>query len=179
METKKLLIDMDDVVAELLEYCCNEHYLNGNEKYVHTDIDDWEFNGIHFSYLFNMPGTFLKLNVMRYAKECLKFLHDIGYEIWFVTTPSTPTSIVEKMEWVENNFPFLGWKRVFPTTNKGMVIGNLLLDDAPHNLSRFTSGLKICYGKLYNRGVDCDYRVHNWLEFTELVLRLPQLSLIN
>jgi 5'-nucleotidase len=163
---------MDDVTAELLKYCCAEHNATFGTTYVHTKLEEWGLNLERFGYLFDKPGTFANLEVVPHAKECLRFLHDLGHEIWFVTNPWTKQSVIEKMDWVDIHFPFLGWQRVIATKDKGMIKGDLLLDDSPNTLVQFEHGMQVCFHKLYNCHVSSDHRVHDWLEFTQLVLQM-------
>ncbi len=58
------------------------------------------------------------------------------------------------------------------THRKELVRGDLLLDDAPHNLKAFARyGIPVAMAYPYNAGVDC-FRVADWREFLTLVDRL-------
>jgi 5'(3')-deoxyribonucleotidase len=58
---------------------------------------------------------------------------------------------------------------------KYRVVGDLLFDDAPHNLLAFqrTGRIAVAMDYAYNRNVDAP-RVANWREFEQLVLQLKE-----
>ena len=69
-------------------------------------------------------------------------------------------------------FPYLSWKNVIVTHNKQMIIGDVLVDDAPHNLigGRYK---KILMSAPHNRHFETTgtgiVRVSNWLQVYEVI----------
>lgn len=68
------------------------------------------------------------------AAEVLQKLIDDGHDI-FIVTASTWKTLPSKMENVLfKYFPFITWNQVIVTNNKQIISGDVLVDDAPHNL---------------------------------------------
>lgn len=78
------------------------------------------------------PGWFRELPVVPGSQEGVARLMEAGVDIWICTKPmeGNPTCASDKYEWVAEHFPDLA-KRVIVTPNKGLVVGDVLLDDAP------------------------------------------------
>lgn len=78
------------------------------------------------------PGWFRDLPVVPGSQEGVEVLLERGIDVWVCTKPmeSNPTCASDKQWWVEKHFPALA-RRVIVTPNKGMVVGDVLLDDAP------------------------------------------------
>ncbi len=110
------------------------------------------------------PGLFLHLTPLPNAIEVLDRLHT-KYDILIVTS-SVSTAFTEKEMWIEKHLPFIGKRNLIFSHRKNMICGDLLFDDAPHNLTAFsaTGRLAVAMDYPYNRDVNVP-RVQNWLEF--------------
>jgi 5'-nucleotidase len=173
-QLRTLLIDMDEVVAELLKYCYAQHAENTGIKHNHLDIEEWSFSGVHVAHIWEKPGTFELLEVTKDAQEVLLDLQKRGFEIFFLTSPPTIHSVQEKMKWVEKHFPFIGWSHVIAFQHKHMIDGDLLFDDSPRNLDTYDKGLRIACDRKYNRTAKAHARVSGWWQFHELVWMTQQ-----
>lgn len=73
---------------------------------------------------------FLNLPLIDGALESIRELSEI-YNIYFLSTPqwSNPFSWMEKRLWVEKHFGECMFKRLILTHNKGLLIGQYLIDD--------------------------------------------------
>ncbi|WLD93243.1 5'(3')-deoxyribonucleotidase [Alkalihalobacillus sp. AL-G] len=168
---KTLLIDMDSVICDLM----TEWHSRYNQEYDDTlsvqDLKCWnsekyvkdECGTKIYDYL-DEPGIFIKLEPLPHAIEVLSRLHE-KHEILIVTTSRT-YAYTEKEKWVEKHLPFIGKRNLIFTHRKEMIRGDILFDDAPHNLTAFqhTGRTAIAMDYPYNREVDVE-RVSNWLEF--------------
>lgn len=99
------------------------------------------------------------------AVDAVKHLIDAGDEV-YVLTNSHYKALASKMENVLfKYFPFLTWNNVIIASNKQMVRGDVLIDDAIHNL---VGGdyYRILMDAPYNRSIDdvgnFIYRAYNW-----------------
>ncbi|MGG0511431.1 5'(3')-deoxyribonucleotidase [Priestia megaterium] len=170
-----LLIDMDSVICDLMTEWHNRYNRDysdnlvvdklrcwNSEKYVKTEC------GIKIYDYLSQPGLFLGLNPLPNAIEVLKRLHK-DHDILIVTS-SVSTAFLEKEMWIERNIPFIGKKNLIFSHRKNMIIGDLLFDDAPHNLLEFSSTGRVAVAMdyPYNREIDVP-RVTNWLEFEEFI----------
>ncbi len=110
------------------------------------------------------PGLFLHLEPLPYAIDVLKRLSN-QYDLLIVTSSRT-YAYTEKELWVEKHLPFIGKRNLIFSHRKEMIRGDLLFDDAPHNLVAFskTGRTAVAMSYEYNQQVDVP-RVNNWLEF--------------
>lgn len=187
MKSLRLLIDMDSVLADLLsKWLVVFNADRGSSKeLLEAEITSFGFDGVLsardkkrlFSYL-DIPGFFADLPVIPGSQKVLKALKEDGHDVVIVTSPPSMTArakdvIVDKLTWLHHNFPFLNKADVVFTKRKGLVLGHLLFDDAPHNLIDFNAagGLTVAMDYAYNRGVPTHYRVlnKNWDDFYELI----------
>jgi 5'-nucleotidase len=172
---KTLLIDMDSVICDLM----TEWHRRYNEDYDDTlsveDLECWqsekyvkeECGKKIYEYL-DQSGLFINLEPLPNAIEVLERLSK-QHEILIVTSSRT-YAYTEKEKWVEKHLPFIGARNLIFTHRKEMVVGDVLFDDAPHNLIAFSeTGRKaIAMDYPYNRNVDVD-RVTNWIEFEKWI----------
>ncbi|MGM7703170.1 5' nucleotidase, NT5C type [Pseudalkalibacillus sp. Hm43] len=172
---KTLLIDMDSVIVDLM----TEWHRRYNEDYDDNlsveDLKCWQSEkyvkeacGKKIYEYLDQPGLFLNLEPFPNAIAVLERLSRT-YEILIVTSSRT-YAYTEKEKWVEKHLPFIGARNLVFTHRKEMVVGDLLFDDAPHNLIAFSeTGRKaVAMDYPYNRNVDVD-RVGSWIEFETLI----------
>jgi len=168
---KTILIDMDSVICDLM----SEWHRRYNEDYQDNlsvenlmcwrseDYVKSECGKKIYEYL-DQPGIFLHLKPLPYAIEVLERL-SLNYDVLIVTSSRT-YAYTEKEQWVEKNLPFIGKNNLIFSHRKEMIRGDLLFDDAPHNLMAFknTGRTAIAMNYPYNANIDVP-RVNNWLEF--------------
>ncbi|MBM6618717.1 5' nucleotidase, NT5C type [Bacillus suaedaesalsae] len=166
-----ILLDMDSVICDLMtdwhkKY--NEEYQDSltvenlkcwkSEKYVKPEC------GMKIYDYLTEPGLFLNLKPLPNAKEVIERLSQ-KHELLIVTS-SVSTAFAEKELWINEHLPIIGKENMIFTHKKDKVCGDLLFDDAPHNLHSFqaTGRIAIAMDYPYNRMVNVP-RVKNWLEF--------------
>ncbi|TYR81232.1 5'(3')-deoxyribonucleotidase [Priestia megaterium] len=170
-----LLIDMDSVICDLMTEWHSRYNRDYNDQLSVDKLKCWasekyvkqECGDKIYDYL-DEPGLFLQLEPLPHAIEVLKRLQQ-KYEILIVTSSRT-YAYTEKEQWVEKHLPFIGKRNLIFTHRKDKVNGDLLFDDAPHNLIAFqsTGRTAIAMDYPYNRTVDVP-RVANWLQFETYV----------
>jgi 5'-nucleotidase len=173
---KTILIDMDSVICDLMSEWhrrYNEDYQDNlsvenlmcwrSEDYVKSECGEKIYE-----YL-DQPGIFLHLKPLPYAIEVLERL-SLNYDVLIVTSSRT-YAYTEKEQWVEKHLPFIGKNNLIFSHRKEMIRGDLLFDDAPHNLIAFknTGRTAIAMNYPYNASIDVP-RVNNWLEFEKWLL---------
>ena len=168
---KTILIDMDSVICDLMSEWhrrYNEDYQDNLsvEKLMCWRSEDYvksECGEKIYEYL-DQPGIFLHLKPLPNAIEVLERL-SLRYDVLIVTSSRT-YAYTEKEQWVEENLPFIGKNNLIFSHRKEMILGDLLFDDAPHNLIAFknTGRTAIAMNYPYNESIDVP-RVNNWLEF--------------
>ncbi|MCF6410831.1 5' nucleotidase, NT5C type [Pseudalkalibacillus salsuginis] len=170
-----LLIDMDSVICDLMSEWHRRYNKDYGDNLSAEDLECWQSENYVkqecgtkiYDYL-DEPGLFIRLKPLPHAIDVLERLsekHDI-----LIVTSSRTYAYTEKEKWIEKNLPFIGAKNLIFTHRKDMVCGDVLFDDAPHNLIAFEeSGRKaVAMDYRYNRNVDVD-RVQDWLEFEQWV----------
>ena len=101
-----------------------------------------------------------------------------GHKIYIVTT-SNPISVPLKLNKVLfKYFPFFTYNDVIITSHKQLIIGDVLVDDAPHNLEGDTTYAKILISAPHNRSFDEKsigaVRADDWDEIYELINNLAK-----
>lgn len=172
MNSLKILIDMDDTIEHLLiawvDYI-NKRY---GTSVKHEDVTQWDLR-VAFPTLTNEQlhslleeDEFWKtVRPMEGAAETIQWMIDQGHEVYIVTASACRT-IQPKMEYVLfKYFPFLTWDNVIITTHKQMIQGDILIDDAPHNLLG-GKYVKILMDAPHNRAFNAEAngmcRIKNW-----------------
>lgn len=179
MKLLTILVDMDDTISHLLKAWVE--YLN--ERHGTTvkpdDITDWDLT-IAFPTLTKEQvyaplvedELWDRVEPMEHAADVLKRIIDEGHTVKIVTATAYQT-IRSKMENVLfKHFPFFTWKDVIITQNKQMIKGDVMVDDAPHNLENgdYTRVLMSASHNLkYNAEAHGMYRVSDWREVEEIV----------
>ncbi|NRD77765.1 5'(3')-deoxyribonucleotidase [Bacillus sp. BRMEA1] len=172
---KTLLIDMDSVICDLMSEWHRRYNRDYNDNLSVVRLLCWdsekyvkpECGKKIYDYLME-PGLFLGLKPLPNAIEVLERLNK-RFDILIVTS-SVSSAYEEKERWVGQNLPFLDRNNLIFAHRKNMIVGDLLFDDAPHNLLGFaaTGRTAIAMDYPYNRDVDVP-RVKNWLEFEAFI----------
>lgn len=180
----RILVDMDDTIENLLHTWLgylNERYgLHVTESEVHDWKLDIAYPSLSKSQVYSVlleDELWQRVIPFPYAQEYMQKLLDDGHEIYIVTSSNYQT-LKTKMERVLfKYFPFIDWNHVIITANKQMVMGDVLVDDAPHNHIG-GSYLSILMDSPHNRSFDAEahgiIRVYNWGEVYETISRYAQ-----
>lgn len=120
---------------------------------------------------FLAPGFFLGLKPLPGAITAVKALLADGHEVVVATTPCSPHSASEKIQWFAKHFPFLDQKNIFIGHKKYMIQGDVLVDDGLHNAEDFrkhqpASVLTIAYPYNQDDGRVFDLRAEGYQNTT-------------
>ena len=176
---KILLIDMDSVIVDLMTDWHTQYNQDYNDDITLERVTDWdavsyvkpECGEKIYDYL-HKPGLFAGLKPLPHAIEVLERLHRF-HELLIVTASPSPVAYEEKERWINQHLPFIGSQNIIFAKRKERVCGDVLFDDAPHNLTNFmeTGRTAIAMDYPYNRKVNC-LRAANWLEFEQIISEL-------
>lgn len=174
-----ILIDMDDTIENLI--VCWVRKLN--EKYgtsvKYSDVVCYEMTKIFptltekqiFEPLFD-DNFWDEVEPIDGSVEYIQSLINDGHNIYIVTN-SHYNTLKPKMEKVlQKYFPFISWRNVIIASNKQMIMGDILIDDAIHNL---TGGeyIKFLMDAPHNHSFNAEEngmtRVHSWKEIYDLI----------
>lgn len=178
--TPVVLCDVDEVVADLHSewlYRYNEKY---NDNLTPDDITDWNLSRLVkpecgdkvFDFL-RMPDLYQHVRPVEGAKEGVDRLRDGGYRVIFVTS-CVIGSMDQKARWLlrhgfisDRHSP----RSLVIARDKFLVRGDVLIDDAPHNLEPFP-GHKILVDRPYNRAATVGFRARDWNSIVQLIQTL-------
>lgn len=113
------------------------------------------------------PGFFRTIPVMEGAVEAVKALME-DYEIYIVSAATEfPLSLAEKLEWLNEHFPFISWTHTIFCGDKSIIATDYLIDDHCKNLD-FCKGKAIMFNASHNVYQTHHERVMNWTEVLDL-----------
>ena len=168
-----ILVDMDDVLENLVECWVAELNLRFGTTVSIEDVTTWNIAEVFpsltseqvFSPLYD-SCFWGKLSALPEAAKYLKRLIDDGHKIRIVTASYYET-LPAKMELLFREYPFLNWNDVIVAHDKKLIKGDILIDDAIHNLEGATYK-KILFNRPYNKDYNATgngmVRVYNWHE---------------
>lgn len=170
---KVIAIDLDDVLADLVESWVEVVNKNENENVRSCDIKCWDIkkyfkcNKKVFTYL--TYDFFRGLPVKKDSQEIVKKLSKI-YDVYIATSATKiPDSLKAKVEWLNEHFPFISADKIVLCGDKSVIKADIMIDDGVHNLKAF-SGEKILFDAPHNRDCNEFTRAKNWNEIKNILL---------
>ncbi|MGC4036796.1 MAG: 5'(3')-deoxyribonucleotidase [Chitinophagaceae bacterium] len=174
---ERLIIDMDEVMADTMGGMINWYRKQGYKG----DIDfskmpggSWlkgfpeEHHKIVRAHLFDV-GFFRDLPVM---KDCIEVMEQLNkkYSVFIVSAAMEfPNSLIDKLNWLSEHFPFLKWQQLVFCGSKSIVHGDHMIDDLVRNFEGF-NGKKYLYGGPHNTEINGYKRLNSWKEVAETFL---------
>lgn len=159
MKKKILLIDMDGVIVDFRQHMMEtlEKFPELKEKYK----DEWD----------HIPGIFRNPKPVKGAIEAIQKLYESGkYDMYIATSApwGNPESSTDKRYWIERYFGKLFYKKMFITHNKGLLIGDYLIDDRLKNGAAEFKGELLPFG--YNHVTDEMNKFETWDDILNYLL---------
>ncbi len=167
--TPRLAIDMDEVIADPLskfialyerDYGIRlpEQLPAGKEIY---ELVPEEVNRKWYDYI-NEPGFFRDLPVIPGSREVIRRLME-RYDVYIVSAAMEfPNSLADKLSWLKDHFPFIGWQQIIFCGNK-IIDADILIDDRIRNFATFP-GRKLLFTSPHNQLITDYERVNTWAE---------------
>lgn len=168
-----IFIDQDDVLAKHNEKVVKEMNRIHGTHFTMADITEWDLISIlgeECKDIMFRPEFFETLEPMEYAIENLRVLNESNLFDIYIASAAHPSACHFKYKWFKENMPFLEKKQLIFISHKFLLNGDLLFDDAPHNITAFRSGEVVIFDKPYNRHLVNFDRVKDWNEFTEYLV---------
>lgn len=166
----RILIDMDDVMADAIERFLEWYERDFGIRLTKSDMQGTKLYAIVpedrrkivKEYPFQ-KGFFRDLSVIENSIEVIKELNN-RFDVYIASAAMEfPYSFEEKYEWLDRYFPFIHWKRRIFCGDKGVLKGDVLIDDHDFNLSVF-EGRRIMFTAPHNASDTKYERMDNWLE---------------
>lgn len=172
---KRLIVDMDDVIAD-----ATGQFINFYEKEFGVRIErsvlDGKDEGEGFPDNHSVLATFpYRPNFFRTMVPNEKSQHVLEqlskkYDVFIVSAAvQFPNSLNEKLDWLGEHFPFLHWKQIVFCGSKAVVHGDYMIDDLPHNLKTF-NGQPFIYTAPHNKHINGFDRLNDWSEIAQQFL---------
>ena len=181
MRKLTILIDMDDTIEHLTDAWIKWLNKKHGTEVSNDDIVSWNFSKAFPTlteaetyaplYVDEFWGTVRPMNG---ALEAMADLIMYGHEVYIVTSSAYQTLPAKLERVLFTYFPIIKWDHVIVTANKQMIRGDVLVDDAPHNLEGF-DGLRILVNASHNRNYPAEengmIRAGGWPEIYRLICR--------
>lgn len=164
---KVIALDMDEVIADVYPKFLDLYERDFGErppKSTWWGKKIYELpNAAHIrSYLFE-KGFFSDLPVMPQSQEVVQWLSE-HYDVYAVTAATEfRNSLEDKFDWLEQHFPFIGWKRLVLCGDKSIIEADYMIDDHVFNLVKF-KGKGLLYTASHNLDEARFTRVNDWTE---------------
>jgi len=169
----RILVDMDGVLCDLVAKWFAAYNAEYNDNIRPEDMKVW---GPHryaregkriYKYL-SQPGFFRDLPPIPGAIKGMRHLIEAGHDVVIVTAARRGHD--DKLRWVEKHLSFLPKDHVIFAHRKELVRGDIMFDDAPHNLRGFAEygGTPVAMAYPYNEDVPYK-RVTSWEQFLDFV----------
>ena len=172
---KRLIVDMDDVMADatgqFIDYYEREFGVRVDRAVLNGKGEGEGFPDNH-SIIAQFPYRVNFFRTMAVNENCQEVLERLNrkYELFIVSAAMEfPQSLAEKLEWLKEHFPFLGWKQIVFCGSKAIVHGDYMIDDLIHNLERF-NGEKFIFTAPHNLHLNHFKRLNSWNEVGEMFL---------
>lgn len=161
LKAATVLVDMDGVLANSLPNWLEAYNLLSGEDIDLEDIKSYGFGQyvrqpeLLFSCL-ERAMVFLNAQPMPGAIEGFRRLHK-NHDVYVVTYnhEACPSGFQQKLAWMRKHFPEFPSHRVIFTKNKGMVHGDVLIEDSPANIAAWLpmnpKGQAFCISHQYNK----------------------------
>jgi len=168
---KTIAIDMDGVIADvepqLIKYYQQQYNITIERSAIHGLSGKEAFpEDADSKKMLNTSGFFRTLDVMPGAVNAVKKLME-NYEVFIVSAATEfPLSLLEKVDWLKEHFPFIEWRNVVLCGDKSIIKTDYIIDDHCKNLD-FSAGKTIMFNAHHNIKQNHHLRVMNWDEILD------------
>jgi 5'(3')-deoxyribonucleotidase len=170
---KRILVDMDGVLADDYSRFFDLHE---EESGVRLSVND--IAGLLEAEAFpnqvkwvTTPGFFRNVPIMPGSREGLKQLNDNFKVIVVSLATEFPSSLTDKLLWLNEHYPFISWKQIVFCGSKELIQAEIMIDDHIKNLDCF-KGETIMFTQPHNVHLtDVHHRrVYSWAEIVKILL---------
>ncbi len=187
MRQLTILLDLDDVLNNQ-----NEVWVDVlNQKYGRNvtveDITDWDmrlaFPGLRDNELYGPAHRGELVQSMTAPDDAVlhtKMWHDNGHEL-YVATSTSAENAEAKIQWLFKHYTWFDRDRFIMCHHKNLIFGDILVDDAPHNLKDMKwrganqNCVCVCMDKPWNRCTENEFvRAKSFADINAVVQQLEK-----
>jgi len=174
---ERIIIDMDEVMADtlggMIKWYRGKGY-NGVIDYDKMPGGSWvkgfpeEHQAMIRAHIFD-PGFFRDLPVMQ---DCIEVVEQLNkkYSVFIVSAAMEfPNSLRDKLDWLNEHFPFLKWQQLVFCGSKSIVYGDHMIDDLVRNFAGF-DGKKYLFSGPHNTEITEYTRLKGWKDAARVFL---------
>ena len=170
---ERLAVDMDGVLADVYEQFFRyderdfgkrrllEEVIGVEERKAFPRINEYVY----------AKGFFRTAPVVKDSVDVVAELNK-NYELFIVSAAMEfPQSLAEKLEWLNEHFPFLTWQQVVFCGSKTIIDADIMVDDHFKNLDLF-KGTTILFTQPHNelKNAGRHKRTDSWHEIASILL---------
>lgn len=139
---KTILVDMDDTIALLMDAIRKDHNDQHPDHILKPqDMMAFDDSILHPEYdkrsFFGSTGLFYNLELIdNHVVEEMQKIHE-AYDL-IIVTAAFSESVHDKWRWLQKHMPFIPHDNFCTFKRKDKIHGDILIDDAPHNLLPWT-----------------------------------------
>jgi len=147
MKRFTILVDMDGILCRCVEKILRIHREEAGVDATIEQIKGWHIGdyvdrGELINSYFDRPGFFRDLEPIPRAIPTMERLRHAGHDLVVLTTPSGGTSAQDKYAWLDQHLPWLGRQNVIMAKRKGLVRGDVLIDDSSSTLHEWVAAAR-------------------------------------
>lgn len=152
-------VDFDDTISYYQQYVMRKVNKELGTFLDVSDIIDWDLNKCFTKeivkaiyQIYDGDTNYQEVLANFNAINTLHSLHNDGHYITILTSGFGKSNIVkQKIEWLERYLPFLSIKNIAFVGNKNITFGDVIIDDAWHNIVNAKYDCKILIPYEWNR----------------------------
>lgn len=170
----RIAIDMDGVLADVYyQFFKMDEADFGLRRPMEEVVGKPERDGFpHIMQYVHTPDFFRTAPLI---EGCVPVVEELNkkYELYIVSAAMEfPKSLPEKLEWLNEHFPFIGWQQIVFCGSKQIVQADIMIDDHFRNLDSFKGGTSLLFTQPHNVKSDTGrhQRVNDWKEISAILL---------
>ena len=173
MKNKSILVDVDDVVANLVEEWLSVYNNLSGDNLTSDAITDWDISKFvkpnwksKIYEILESHDLYNGVATVKGALDGVKRLVAGDYRVVYVTAPVMKTA-GSKYFWLQKNgFPVVQDNYV-EAKDKSLIRGDFIIDDGIHNIENTLAPVALLFTRPWNKGCEGYTRVDNWQEITD------------
>lgn len=177
IKDKVILVDVDDVTADLMGAWLMLYNKKYNDNLKRSEITDWDISlfvkpecGKKIYEWVENPEIYDIIKPVKNALFSVNKLRENNNRVVFVTA-STIGAAGRKFKWLNDNGFNVPLADYIEVLDKSLIRGDILLDDGKHNCES-TTATPYIFTQAWNRKFQFEHRVKDWDDFIQQMEQL-------